>query len=636
MLSFLRRRKRSWLIVILLGVIVVSFVLYFGGSDWSQSPTDVVVEVNGEAIRQRELEVNFQRALEVYRDLFKGSLTPEMVKNLNLRESVLEDMIQRRLLLQESRRLGLEATEDELVDAITGAPVFQVNGAFSKQRYLDVLRARRMTPVQFEAEQRQEISVRKLLEMIRDSVHVSESEIRDRYRVEAEKINLLFARIGADDFAAQVKATPEEVKAFYDANQESLKEPLRVQVEYLAYPFDRFGARLEVSDKEIQGFYERERARRFTEPRAAKIRHILVREPEGADRETRARARERAERILAEATKGKDFAALARQYSEDPSSSAGGDLGWFTAGQLLPSLEKAAFALRKGEISGVVESPIGYHILKIEDTKGQTVKSLAEVKEQIAAEIRRQRGSAEAEKAAEADRERVLSGADFSQLAKERGLELTVSRLFARDEPVPGLEGVEEFYNRAFSLPLKGLSAPIRGPDAYYLLRVIQRKEPSVPPLEAVRAKIEADLKNKKAFELALQKANAALAELKKTKDFSQIAQKHGLKIEQTGWFQRNAPEVPKVGPLKELKPGGIPVSEFHPVPEMVYTQADAAYLFYFKESQPADMEAFEREKARLRAQALSQKQEAALRQFVDSLKARAKINFHAAALENI
>ncbi|MGH7845425.1 MAG: SurA N-terminal domain-containing protein [Candidatus Binatia bacterium] len=633
MLSFLRRRKRSWIIIILLGVIVFTFVLYFGGSDWGQGAVDTVVEVNGENIRQRDLEVSFQRALEVYRDLFKGSLTPEMVKNLNLRETVLQEMIQQRLLLQEAKRLGLEATEDEVVNVITSLPVFQVKGQFSNERYLEFLRYRRMTPVQFEAEQRDDISMRKLLEMIRDSVHVSESEIRDRYRVDSEKVNLGFVRLAASDFLAEVKLSSQEVKAFYENNRESLKEPLRVQVEYVTYPFDKFGAQIPIGDKEVENLYQSQRQKRFTEPRAAKVRHILIRAPEGAAKNARAIAREKAEHVRAEAVKGKNFAGLAQQYSEDPSSSAGGDLGWFTAGQLLPALEKAAFELRKGEISQVVESPLGYHVLKLDDTKGEKTKSFNEVKDQIETEIRREKGSAEAGKAIDADQEKLVAGADFSQLAKQRGLRLSATGLFTHDERLPELENVEEFYKKAFTLPVKEVSV-VHGPNAYYLIRVIQKKEPLVPPFESVQGRIEADLKNKKAFELALHKANALLAQLKTEKDFARLAQQKGLKVEETGWFARNSPEVPKIGPLKELKPGGIAVSQHQPIPEIIYTQADAAYLFYFKDSREADMESFEKEKSRLKAEALAQKRDNALQQFIDSLKARARIEFHEAALE--
>jgi len=633
MLSFLRKRKRSWIITLLLSIIVFTFVLYFGGSYWNRSASDAVVEVNGESINRRDLEVNFQRTLDVYRDQLKGSLTPELIKSLNIRATVLDELIQRRLLLQEAVRLALIASKEEVVHGLTSLPAYQVNGSFSKTRYLDVLRYQRTTPAAFETEMKEEIVIRKLLELIRDSVHVSESEVSDRYRSDAENINLDYVRLAAGDYLDQVKVTPEELKSFYEKNRDALKEPLRVQVEYIAYPFAQFSSQAQVSDKEAEEFYRAQREKRFHEPKAVKLRHILLR-AEGADKNARAAARQKAEKILGEALSGKDFSVLADQYSEDPSHPARGELGWIAPGQLLAPVEQAAFGLRKGEISKIVESPIGYHILKVDDVKAENTKSFAEVKPQIVAELKRDKGRSEAAKAADQDREKLASGADFSRVANERGLRLTVTPSFARGDPLPEVGNAQEFYDKAFSLPVKEISAPIPGPEAYYLMRVSEKKEPSVPSFDSVRSRVEAALKNQKAAELARHKANDLLVQLKKEKDFARFTGQQGLKVEETGWFPRNAPQIPRVGALQDLKPGGILVSRYQPLADRVYTQGDASYLFYLKDSKEADMESFAKNKDRLRAQMLSQKQSDAVRKFIDALKARARIKFHSTDLE--
>jgi peptidyl-prolyl cis-trans isomerase D len=626
MLSFLRQRKRSWIITLLLGIIVFTFILYFGGSDWSRSAMEAAVEVNGEKINPLEVEMHYQRALEAYRELFKGSLTPEMIENLNLRATVIDELIQRRILLQEAERLGLSASDDEVVDAITGLPVFQVAGRFSKERYLDVLRYRRMTPVQFETEQKEEIAIRKLLETIRDSVHVSESELSGRYLLESENINLNFVRLSADDFRRDVQVSAEEVKSFYERNMETLKEPLRVQVEYLAYPFARFSEQVQVSQQEAENFYRDQREKRFFEPKAARVRHILLRVPEGTDKGVRLAARQKADKVLTDALQGADFAGLAKQFSEDPSRAAGGEVGWVTPGQLLPPLETAVFALKKGELSEVLESPFGFHIFKVEDVKGERTKPFDEVKGQILIELKRERGKAEAGKAIDQDREKLMSGTELSQLAKDRGLQPTLSGLFAREEGLPAIGSTEEFYNKAFTLPVKEISSPIEGADAYYLMRVVQRKEPVVPEFDSVKSRIEDTLKGQKAFETALHKANDFLARLKKDKDLIKLARQDGLEVEETGWFPRNVTEIPKVGPLQELKTGGIAVSEHQPLADRIYTQPNVAYVFLFKESREADPKGFEKDKNRRRAQVLAQKQEDALRKFIEALKARASI----------
>ncbi|HJU63618.1 MAG TPA: SurA N-terminal domain-containing protein, partial [Candidatus Binatia bacterium] len=199
MLDVLRKRKRSWIITFLLGLIIVVFIAFYGGNQLSDPALQDVAVVNGEVITQREFALHYQRALERYREMLKGSLTPELEKSLNLRASLLEELIQRRLVLQEARHLGLAVTDDDLMMAIAQAPDFQVNGRFNKERYLQLLRANRLSPVQFEEEQREQLTIQRLYSILLDSVHVTEDELRDRYRFEQEKIDLHFIRLPVSD-----------------------------------------------------------------------------------------------------------------------------------------------------------------------------------------------------------------------------------------------------------------------------------------------------------------------------------------------------------------------------------------------------------------------------------------------------
>ena len=634
MLDFLRKRRRSWVIMLFLVIIVLVFVLWGVGSYIKEPRSERLAEVNGEVISQREFETRYQKLVEFYRGLFKGALTQETIKNLNLRGAIVEELIQKRLILQEARRHGLEVTDEELADAIARIPDFQVNGRFSKNRYLQSLRSNRLTPAQFEMERKEQLTIQKLYDIIQDAVYVTEGEMRDRYSLEQEKVNFYFIRLSAGDFMSQVQVTADEIKNHYERNREALREPLRVQVEYLAYPFDHFSSQIQVGEKEIEEFYKIQREAKFYQPKGVRLRHILFRVPAGADAKQKEAVRLRAEAVLQEYRAGKDFAELAKRYSEDPSAAQGGETGWFTQGQLLPSLEKAAFALRKGEISGVVETTLGYHLLKVEEAREEKTKGLKEAKEEIVRAIKAERGRSEAARAADGDREKALSGTELAQLAKERGLPLKVSPFFSGFETLPEVGPVEEFNKTAFALALKEISPAIEGPNAYYLLRVKQRREPSIPSLENMRSEIEKRLKETKALELASQRANALLGQLRKEKDIKRLANEHRLAVDETGWFLRNATEIPKIGVLQEVKPGGIPVSLYQPVPDRIYGQKANLYLFAFKESQGADMERFEKEKSRLLAQALAEKKQRALQKFVDSLKAKARIVVNARFLE--
>lgn len=635
MLDFLRKRTRSWVIKFLLGMIVVVFILWGVGSFIKEPGGEVVVTINGEPVSRSEFDVQYQRVMDFYRDLLKGNLTPETLKNMNLKGALLEELIQKHLLLQEARRLGIEVTDNDLMEAIAHAPEFQINGRFVKERYLQLLSSKNMSPGQFETEQRDQLTIQRLYDMIQDSIHVTEPEARDRYRLERDKIDLYFVRLSARDFAQDARVTEDEIKNYYNRNRETFKEPLRIQVEYLSYPFDRFSSQVQVTEKEIEEFYRSYRGTRFREPKAVRLRHILFRAPPEGDVTAREKARLKAEEALREARAGKDFARLAQQYSEDSGAGARTDAQWFTQGQLQPELEKAAFALKKGAVSDVLETPEGYYILKAEDSRDEKTKSLQEAKEEIVRAITTDKGKNEAGKAADADREKIRSGMDLSLAARERGIPYKVSPFFSRSESLPGAELSEEFIKAAYSLEPRGVSSPIEGPRSYYLLKVKQTKEPFIRPLEDARSEIEKGLRDTKALELATKKANELLDQLKKGKDIKELASELGLLLEETGSFFRSDPEIPKVGALQETKPGGMAISPLHPFSDRVFSQKGGnVYIFAFKEDYGADMELFEKQKDQLQQKMLAEKKQKALQRFVESLKTRARIEIQPKLLE--
>ena len=636
MLDFLRKKKRSWIITILLGLIIVVFIAFYGGS---QQPTGVashVAEINGESISQREFIVHYQRAVERYREMFKGSLTPELLKNLNIKQSLLEEMIEARLVLQEARRLGLSATDEELMNAIAQVPEFHVNGRFNKERYIQLLRANRLTPAQFEEDQRKQLTIQRLLGVLADAAHVTEAEVRERYRFEQEKINLQFVRFSVSDNLSDVRITDEDVQKFYDRNKESLKEPLKVQVEYIPYSFEQFSGPVQLTDKEVEDYYNSNRATKFTTPKQAKVRYVMVRLDAGADAKQKEAAQVRANRIVAEARGGKSFAELAKKESQDPSAEKGGEIGWLNQGQLPEALDKQIFALAKGEISEPIETPVGFHIVKVEDIKEEKTLSLAEAKPVIMRELKLEKGKYEAAKIADRDREKAASGNDLAKLAQENGLSLKTTRLFSEGEVLPEIGPTQDFYKTALALKAKEVSSVIEGPNAYYVLQAKERTEAVVPPLDAVRGKIEKGLKESKAYEMSVQQANDSLDQVKKEPNLAKLARDKKLKLEETGWFVRNTQQLPKVGELQNLTAGSLALSARKPIPDRIFTQADAAFVFAFKEAQPADMAQFEKDKSQLMQQALAEARQRILLKFKDELKAKAKIEINSGPLEEI
>ena len=633
MLNLLRKQKRNWIVVFLLGVIILVFVAFYGGNKFKDSSASDVAEVNDEVITQQEFAENYERSLNRYRDMLKGQLTPELLKSLNIKGSLVEELIQKKLALQEARKLGLTATDEELASALERVPEFQVAGRFNKERYLQLLQANRLTPEKFEEEQRDQLTIQRLYGVLVESVHITDAEVRDRYRFDQEKINLNFIRVPANDFIGEIKVSEDDIKKYYERNKESLKEPLKVQIEYLAYPFDRFIAAAEVSAKEIEDYYQANRETKFHTAKQARVRYIPIRMAPDADAKQKDAARARAQQVLAQARAGKDFAQLAKQESDGPIAAKGGDVGWVTQGQLPPPLDKAVFSLAKGGISDVIETAGGLQIVKVDDLKEEKTQTLAEATAEITRTLKTEKGKKQAAAVAEKDRDKAAAGADFAKLAQESGGTAGVTRFFAAGEVLPELGANQDLYKTALALTGKDISPVSEGPTGYFLLRNKDRKEPSIPPLEAVRPTIEKGLVEAKAYELAQQKANTALEQLKKEKDIAKVAEKNGLKLDETGWFQRSAPQVPKLAELPELKAAAMAVSAQKPIADKVFAQKDSAYIFAFKESQPADMERFEKEKDALAKQALAESRQRVMQKFVEGLKAKGKIQIHTDAI---
>jgi len=634
MLDFLRKRKRNWIIILFLGIIVISFALFVGSGKFRDQGTGDVAEINGESISQREFAIQYERAVERYRQMLKGSLTPEMIKGLNIKGSLLEELIQRKLMLQEARTLGLTATDDDLAEHLALAPEFQVGGRFSKDRYLQILQTNRLLPAQFEEEQRDHLTIQRLYSVLVDSVHVSEAEVRDRYKIDQEKINLSYIKLPISSFTSQVKLSADDIKQYYERNKESLKQPLRVQLEYVTYPYERFAPAGQISDKEIEEYYQANREEKFHHPKEIKVGYISIKLEPGADANQKKNAQTRAEGVVKETRAGKDFADLAKRFSEDPTAPKGGDLGWIAPGQLPPPIEKIIFVLAKGAVSDPVETPAGFQIFKAEDLKPEKTESLKEATPEITNILKTEKAKSEAAKIADRDREKALSGTQLSKLAEESGVKMTVSNWLAAGETLPEIGENQEFYKNAFALAPKDVSPVIEGKNGYYLIRLKARQEPATPPLDSVRDQIEKNLRESTAYELASQKGNSLLEQLKKEKDISKLAQTGDLKIEDTGWFPRSSQQLPKIGELAELKGGPISLSAQKPIPERLYTQKDAVYVLTFKDSQPADMAQFEKDKATSMKQAQGEARQRVLVKFLDNLKAKAKVKINDAFLE--
>jgi len=628
MLDIIRKRKRSWLVLLLLGVGVLAFVMVGVGPQGGQNQVVTIAEVNGDPITYSEVETHYFRMLQTYQQLAGGRLSPADIEALNLRGQLLDELINQRLLLQEARKLGLQVTDEELVDGIARNPAFQLSGRFDRDVYEQILRQQGMTPGEFETQQRQSLVIQKLQDLIQHSVPVTAAEIEQRYRLDNEEIALDFVRLKTEDFVDGIEIKEEEIKDYYDKNAAVLREPLKVKTRYVRYGVDEFGADVQVSDADVQAYYDVYRERRFRRREEVRFSQIFIPVPETAPAEEKAAPRKRMEELLKELRAGADFAELARKHSKGESAAQGGDMGFVGRGQLVEALDAALFALKENEVSEIVESRVGLHLLKAVEKQEGGIIPLPEVREDIVKALKREQGGARAARAAEEDRERGLDGAPLAEVASQRGMQPSVTRAFSAGETLDEIGDVEDFYRAAFSLRPGQVGPIITTPDALYLLEGAERIEPAVPPLERVREQIRETLTRRKAAELAREKAEALLAALEESPDLRKVAADHGLTVEDTGLFPRSRVDIPGIGVLP-LPLGRLTLSGRKPVAEAAYVQGDSVYVMMLRKTVEADPAGLADEREALTQRLREEKRQRALQRLIENLKANAAIEIH-------
>jgi len=428
MFDFIRTHRRLMQFVLLL-LIFPSFV-FFGLEGYTRlaGNADAVARVGGQTISRQEFEAAQREQMERMRQMFGSQFDPSLLDTPQARRDMLEVLIVQRMLALEAADRKLAVSDQALQQAILNVPgLTGEDGRFDVERYKDLLAQRGMTPALFEARLRHDM----VLQQVGDAVQATAiaprtvttrlSDLNDQVR---EVQTLHFP---TSEFLKKVELTDEMLKHYYENNAGEFTVPAQVDAEYVVLSMDAVAKRIDVSEADINSYYE-QNAARFGEPEQRRASHILITVPQNAPEEERAAARKKAEELLAAARQNPDsFADLARKHSQDPGSAEqGGDLDFFSRGMMVKPFEDAVFALKEqGQISDVVESEYGFHIIKLTGIKPATVKPLAEVRDQVEAEIRQQQASREFTVVAEKFTNMVYEQPDsLEPVAKELGLEI--------------------------------------------------------------------------------------------------------------------------------------------------------------------------------------------------------------------
>ena len=520
MFDFFRRHTRILQFLLLL-LVVPSFVVFgIQGYDQFSEGKDEVAKVDGQAISRAEWDQAHRNQVERLRSQMPN-VDVKLLDTPEVRQRVLDDLIRQRVLFAAARDLHLLPTDVRLKRLFETDPQFanlrNADGTVRKE----LLAAQGMTSQQFAARLSQDVALNQVLQGVAGTSAVPNAVARAAVDAFYQRREVRVQTFPAKEFLAKVQVGDADLQAYYEdpRNAARLQSPESVNFEYVVLDLPTIAKTVSVAEDDLRKYYT-ENASRYEQPQERRARHILIKVEAGANAEAKAKAKARAEALLADARKNPaGFADLAKQNSEDPGSAAqGGDLDWFGRGAMVKVFDDTAFALKKGEISGVVESEFGFHILRLDDVRGGDKRSFESVRAEIEAEVRKSLAQKRYVEVAEQFSNLVEQEDTLQPVADQ--LKLSVQRVerFTRGfQAEPGsVLGNPKLAEAAFSADnlrskRNALALEI-GANQMLSLRITEHQAARKQPLAEVRERVQAGVQQAKAAQAARDEGSARLA----------------------------------------------------------------------------------------------------------------------------
>ena len=534
MLEFIRTHQRLMQFILLL-IIFPSFAFlgiesYLRMSD-KEPP---VAKVAGQNITQREWDAAQARQIERFKQVFGEQFNQNMFDSPEARQGVLENLLAQRAMSSHVVENNLTVSNDTLRNTIAEIPgLNNPDGQFDKQRYQQLLAAQGLTPEKFEAGLRHDLAVQHINAVVQGTAFSPKSVVARVSSLNQQAREVQELVLTLQSFRSQVKITDAMAEEYYKQHPAQFELPEIVKAEVVVFNPDVVEARIVVSDADIKAYYDQNLARYKTDEQR-RASHILIAAGKDAPAADKAAAKAKAEKILAQLRKSpNDFAKLAKENSQDPGSAErGGDLDFFGKGMMVKPFEEAAYALKEGEISDVVQSDFGFHIIRLTALKAATTRPLSEVKANITDEIRRQQVGKKYSEMAEIFTNMVYEQPDsLKPVAEKLGLKIeTISGLTRKPTtayPKTAAYNQPKFLSAIFSDEAtknkRNTEAIEVGPRFLSAGRVVDYKPVTHSPLAQVRQQVEESIMLLETEKLALKTGEAKLAELRNggTAEFS-------------------------------------------------------------------------------------------------------------------
>ena len=595
----------------------------FGGG---QPGKGIVAKVEGEDISADQVRQTARQMLQ--QQMPQGSTANMSVLLPFFAQRAAEQLITRQALLLEAGRMGFRVTPEEIKDDIQhgryAATFFPGGNFIGEQEYEDLLERNNLTPAKFEKEVVGDgILLGKLQAFISGSATVSESDVREQFIKQNSKVKFDYAVLKQDDIKKGLHPAEEELKAYYESHKASYTNsiPEKRKIKYAVIDTNKLEAGVQVTQDDLRSYYDQHRDQ-YKTPEQVKVSHILIKTPlPGADNKVDekgvAEAQHRAEDLLKQVKSGANFEDLAKKYSEDPGSAKqGGSLGWIGRGQTVPEFEKSAFSLPKGQISELVKSSYGFHIIRVDDKQEAHAKSLDEVKSEIEPIVKHQLADQAAQKkAGELLKQARSQGMDAAAAAA--GVPAVTSDFFTRRDLLPGLGPASQLMDTVFAAQENtyDVGSATTGLVVFQLLGI---KPTSTPTFEEAHSRVEEEFKNERSGTLLAQKAQELSDHAKAEHDLKRAAKELGATVKTSDFVLPDA-QVPDVGSMSgqasvafTMKPGEIsgPING----------GANAVVIAVLEDQKPNDAD-FAAKRDQIRDQLMQGKQQEIFSLFISSLR---------------
>ena len=524
--EFANKKIVKWIFAIFLiipfGLFGIDFYFRGGGA------ADTVATVGHTRVSMYDFEQALRQQSEQLRQQFRGQFDSSLMDTPEMRRSVLDRLVNERLVAVGADKAGLKLSGRALAERIASEPNFQVDGKFSKDRYDQIARSNSLTPAGLDYKLAEQFAQQQYVGAIVDSTFVPRTAVDNFMKLSEQSREVAVVNLSPEAYLAQVKIGADQVKSYYDGHAKEFTTPERARVEYIELSADALAARETVPPEQVKQVYdENVKLGKYGQPEERRASHILIPLPENADEKATKVAQDKANDIAARVRKNPaSFAEVAKKESQDPGSAAqGGDLGFFGRGAMVKPFEDAVFAAKPNEIVGPVRSPFGFHIIRVTDIHPAKVKSFADAAPEIEATLRK----------GNAQRKLAEMIENFSNLVYEQSgtlkpaadaLKLPIQQsgwiergggaqpaLFQNPRLQAEVFSTETVQNK------RNTSAVEVTPGDYVAARIVEYKPAALKPFDTVKADIESRLKREQAMKLAQADGEAKLKALREGKD---------------------------------------------------------------------------------------------------------------------